>query len=58
MNLARSRSQASNSRVAVSRRSPEQLDRALEEIAQFSDKIPSLPDEAFSRETFLEQSKY
>jgi hypothetical protein len=29
----------------------EQLDKALEEIAQFSDKIPSLPDEAFSRES-------
>ena len=30
--------------------SVEQLDQALEEIAQFPDKIPSLPDEAFSRE--------
>jgi hypothetical protein len=29
----------------------EQLDKALEEMARFSDKIPSLPDEAFSRES-------
>jgi hypothetical protein len=31
--------------------SQKQLDRTLEEIAQFSHKIPSLPDEAFSRES-------
>ena len=30
---------------------PEQLDKTLEELAQFSYKIPSLPDEAFSRES-------
>ncbi|HEV2992536.1 MAG TPA: hypothetical protein VG759_29155 [Candidatus Angelobacter sp.] len=29
----------------------EQLDKTLQEMAQFSDKIPSLPDEAFSRES-------
>lgn len=29
----------------------EQLDKALEEMAQFSEKIPSLPDEALSRES-------
>jgi hypothetical protein len=29
----------------------EQLDKALEEIAQYSHKIPLLPDEAFSRES-------
>ncbi len=28
----------------------DQLDRTLEELAQFSYKIPLLPDEAFSRE--------
>ncbi|HEV2989618.1 MAG TPA: hypothetical protein VG759_14340 [Candidatus Angelobacter sp.] len=28
----------------------EQLDKTLQELAQFSHKIPSLPDEAFSRE--------
>jgi hypothetical protein len=28
-----------------------QLDKTLEEIAQFSQKIPVLPDEAFSRES-------
>ena len=31
--------------------SASQLDKTLEEIAQFSHKIPSLPDEAFSRES-------
>jgi hypothetical protein len=31
--------------------SPEQLDKALQEITQFSHKIPLLPDEAFSRES-------
>jgi hypothetical protein len=31
--------------------SQEQLDKTLEEIAQFSQKIPALPDEAFSRES-------
>ena len=31
--------------------SQEQLDKTLEEIAQFSQKIPVLPDEAFSRES-------
>ena len=29
----------------------DQLDQTLQEMAQFSDKIPSLPDEAFSRES-------
>ncbi|HEX4135402.1 MAG TPA: hypothetical protein VHY84_12385 [Bryobacteraceae bacterium] len=29
----------------------DQLDNTLRELAQFSDKIPSLPDEAFSRES-------
>jgi hypothetical protein len=28
----------------------DQLDRTLQELAQFSDKIPLLPDEAFTRE--------
>ena len=31
--------------------SQSQLDNTLEELAQFSHKVPSLPDEAFSRET-------
>jgi hypothetical protein len=31
--------------------SASQLDKTLEELAQFSHKIPSLPDEAFSRES-------
>lgn len=35
---------------ASKRLTADQLDRALQELAQFSDKIPLLPDEAFSRE--------
>jgi hypothetical protein len=31
--------------------SPSQLDNTLRELAQFSHKIPLLPDEAFSRES-------
>jgi hypothetical protein len=31
--------------------SQDQLDKTLQEIAQFSQKIPVLPDEAFSRES-------
>jgi hypothetical protein len=31
--------------------SQDQLDRTLQELAQFSHKIPLLPDEAFSRES-------
>jgi len=31
--------------------SSDQLDRTLEELKQFSDKIPLLPDEALSRES-------
>jgi len=31
--------------------SPDQLDKTLRELAQFSHKIPLLPDEAFSRES-------
>ncbi|MGA2741908.1 MAG: hypothetical protein ABSG65_31270 [Bryobacteraceae bacterium] len=33
------------------RLSQEQLDQTLRELAQFSHKIPALPDEAFSRES-------
>ena len=32
----------------------DQLDEALEELAQFSHKIPLLPDEAFSRESMYQ----
>ncbi len=32
----------------------EQLDRTLRELAQFSDKIPALPDSAFSRESLYQ----
>lgn len=31
--------------------SQDELDRTLQELAQFSHKIPLLPDEAFSRES-------
>ena len=31
--------------------SQSELDNTLQELAQFSQKIPSLPDEAFSRES-------
>ena len=34
----------------VSAQAPDQLDRTLQELAQFSHKIPLLPDEAFTRE--------
>jgi hypothetical protein len=34
--------------------SQDQLDRTLQEIAQFSDKIPSLPDGALSRESLYQ----
>ena len=34
--------------------SPSQLDQTLAELAQFSHKIPLLPDEAFSRESLYQ----
>ena len=36
------------------RLSREQLEITLDEIAEFSHKIPSLPDEAFSRESLYQ----
>ena len=36
--------------AAPKKLSPDQLDRTLRELAQFTHKIPILPDEAFSRE--------
>lgn len=43
-------------RAAKSRRSDvdrdlEEFEKSLDRIAQYSDKIPALPDEAFSRES-------
>ena len=35
----------------VTDRSIEEFEKTLDRIAQFSDKIPALPDEAFSRES-------
>jgi hypothetical protein len=35
---------------AAKKLTTDQLDRTLQELAQFSDKIPLLPDEAFTRE--------
>ena len=37
--------------VGSKKLSQDQLDRTLQELAQFSHKIPLLPDEAFSRES-------
>ncbi len=34
--------------------SGDQLDRTLQELAQFSHKIPLLPDEAFSRQSLYQ----
>jgi hypothetical protein len=34
--------------------SPDELEAALDRMAQFSDKIPLLPDEAFSRESLYQ----
>ncbi|MCU1253208.1 MAG: hypothetical protein JWQ49_6237 [Edaphobacter sp.] len=34
--------------------SPDQLDRTMQELAQFSDRITLLPDEAFSRENLYQ----
>ena len=33
----------------------DQLDRTLQELAQFSHKIPLLPDEAFTREALYQE---
>lgn len=30
---------------------PEEFERTLEDLAKYSDKIPALPDEAFTRES-------
>jgi hypothetical protein len=35
-------------------RSEDRLERTLREMAQFSDKIPSLPDEAFTRDSLYQ----
>ena len=40
-------------RVEMSR-SLEEFEKTLDRIAQFSDKIPILPDEAFSRESLYQ----
>lgn len=37
--------------AAGKRLTPDQLDRTLKQLAEFSAKIPLLPDEAFSRES-------
>jgi hypothetical protein len=38
-------------------RDPQEVRAWLDSLAQFSDKIPQLPDEAFARESFY-QEKY
>ncbi len=35
---------------AAKKLTTDQLERTLQELAQFSDKVPLLPDEAFTRE--------
>ena len=42
---------AKPSQPQVDDRSLEEFERSLDRMAQFSDKIPALPDEAFSRES-------
>ena len=46
-----SRQAAAHASTVSKSLAPHQLDNTLREIAQFSDKIPLLPDEAFSRES-------
>jgi hypothetical protein len=36
------------------RLSPERLENTFREMAEFSDKIPALPDEAFTRESLYQ----
>jgi 3-deoxy-D-manno-octulosonic acid (KDO) 8-phosphate synthase len=48
---ARLLEEAAHSSAASTRLSQNQLEDTLREMAQFSDKIPSLPDEALSRES-------
>jgi coenzyme F420-reducing hydrogenase delta subunit len=38
-------------------RSPQEVRAWLDSLAQFSDKIPQLPDEAFKRESFYRDSE-
>ena len=42
---------AKPSQSQVDDRSLEEFEKSLDRMAQFSDKIPALPDEAFSRES-------
>jgi len=42
---------ATPTQLPVTERSIEEFEKSLDRIAQFSDKIPALPDEAFSRES-------
>lgn len=46
--------QASRKTVARHELSLEEFDASLDELAQYSDKIPSLPDPALSRESFYQ----
>jgi hypothetical protein len=46
--------QVSQQMTASPALSLEEFDAALDELAQFSDKIPSLPDAALSRESFYQ----
>ena len=46
--------QVSQKAAASPKLTLEEFDAALDELAQYSDKIPSLPDEALSRESFYQ----
>ena len=46
--------EATHASAAQKRLSRDQLKKTLQDIAQFSHKIPSLPDEAFSRENIYQ----
>jgi hypothetical protein len=40
--------------TGTARLSPDRLENTLQEMAQFSHKIPALPDEAFTRESLYQ----
>jgi hypothetical protein len=46
--------EAAHVRAGTKKLSPSQLENTLWELAQFSHKIPLLPDEAFSRESLYQ----
>lgn len=51
LNAASLLEEAAHVSAGLKRLNQSQLDNTLRELAQFSHKIPMLPDEAFSRES-------